>query len=115
MFSDLLARLIGTMAVARAHGATRNLLRIDDERLWDIGLRRCDIRDCLAARPDDAAEFLHVRQIRNVMATVSKLDSLGLWIGRAPGEALPAPANDEVAGFAPTARDDISSTGAAAI
>lgn len=33
MFSDLFARLIGTMALARAHDAARNLLRIDDARL----------------------------------------------------------------------------------
>lgn len=31
------------------------------------------------------------------MATVSKLEALGLWMGAAGAEAIAAPANDEVA------------------
>ena len=84
MEMELFSSLVALMARARAHGAVRNLLRLDAHTLWSVGLTRADVADCLASPQPNSAEFLHARQLRNVRAALAKQDSLGLWIAAAP-------------------------------
>jgi|SRR5215831_10851246 len=84
MEMELFSGLIALMARARAHGAVRNLLRLDARTLWSVGLTHGDVADCLASPRPDSAEFLHARQMRNILAHFAKHDSLGLWLPAAP-------------------------------
>lgn len=51
---------------SRRRTAARAMLRLDERLLWDIGLTRADVVDCLSSPADDVAEFLEARRRMNL-------------------------------------------------